>query len=405
MSEIPWTTERIHRWFKVLIPVILVLAVFWAWGERILSVAAPFLVAFLLAYVFNPVVTFLEGRTRKEYRMRRVLAVGLVYIGFIILAAVLCLILAEVVEELALFGQKLPHYGANLYKLVEKNLLTQLDRMPPEMIEEVKEQLQPENLKILFYEYIMPRLKEADVEGVGTAVRGMTGFLRIAFGLMMDASAKILGGAGSVASFLFSLSLVVVISFYLLLDYDRFLKKLSRCIPNLYRDDAMRVFSRIDQQLSGFLRGQILICICVGTLVAVGLSLIGVEYALVIGMAAGVLNIIPYLGPGIGAVLSVGVSFLDRYEGAETDWRGLLVQLGSVAAVFFAIQTLDAFFLSPKIMGDKLDLHPMIILFALLLGGALFGVVGMLIAVPIACMVRVLIEEIYFADPRRSATT
>ncbi len=127
----------------------------------------------------------------------------------------------------------------------------------------------------------------------------------------------------------------------------------------------------------------------------------GVDYALLIGLAAGAFNVIPYLGPVMGAVPAVILTGLEAYQGPETDWGHLVLKLGLVGLVFVAVQTLDGFFISPKIMGNRLDLHPMIILFALLLGGALMGLMGMLLAVPIACIIRVLIEEIYFPDPNR----
>ncbi len=413
-----WNRQRIHLWLKALVPLGLLIVLFWLWGGAMLTVLAPFLVAFLLAYVFNPVVIVLEGRNRKGYRMRRILAVAVLYVLLLVVALVFSLILAKIVEELVLFAQRLPEYGANLYGLFEAFLLDQLERVPPEVIDRVKEQLSRENLERLFFESVQPRLEEADLAGgVGTAAKGIAGFFSVAWGLLVGGARRLLGGAGSVVTFFSSATLVLVITFYLLLDYDRLRAKVKQLIPEVYRESTLRILGRIDLQLSGFLRGQVLVCISIGTLVAIGLTVIGVDYALIIGVLAGLFNIIPYLGPVMGAVPAVIVTILEEYRPAAagveqavgeaaaqgTDWGHLGVRLAMVVGVFVLVQLLDGFLISPKIMGDKLDLHPMIILFALLLGGALFGLVGMLVAVPLACIVRVLIEEIYFPDPHRAA--
>lgn len=418
MEESTWTRQRIHAWLKALVPLALVMVLFWMWGRVVLTVLAPFVVAFLLAYIFHPVVIALEGRNRKRGRIPRILAVTILYVALLVVALVFCLILVRIIEELVIFGQRLPDYGARLYGLLEGFLQDQLERVPPETVEWVRQQLSRENLERVFFESVHPRLKEADLsEGAGMAAKGIAGFLQLAFTALGGAARQLLGGAGSVVTFVSSATLVLVITFYLLLDYDRLRAKLRGCIPKDYRESALRILSRVDRQLSGFLRGQLLVCVCIGTLVAIGLSLAGVDYALLIGLAAGVFNIIPYLGPVMGAIPAVIVTILEEYQPAlaagqeaareqaaqGTDWQHLAIRLGVVIGVFIAVQTLDGFLISPKIMGNKLDLHPMIILFALLLGGALFGLVGMLIAVPIACIVRVLIEEIYFPDPRRSA--
>ena len=179
MTESAWTRERIHLWLKGLVPLVLLVALFWFLGRPILTVFAPFLVAFLLAYIFNPVVGFLEGRNRKSRRMRRILAVAVLYGILLVLALVFCLILAKMVEEAVLFGQRLPDYGAKLYRLLETFLLDQLERVPAETVEWVRQQLSRENLERLFFESVQPRLEEANLaQGAGMAAKGIAGFLQ-----------------------------------------------------------------------------------------------------------------------------------------------------------------------------------------------------------------------------------
>jgi len=396
MSGQTWSRERIHKWLKGLIPLALVVVLLVFWGRAVMTVAAPFVVGFLIAYIFNPVVAWIEGRSRRKHRMNRLMAVLALYLALVLAGVLLTLILAMAVQEVVLFGQRLPQYGANLYRLIEEYILTQWEKVPEEFVEWVKSQLEAENLQRILQEEILPRLQDDNIKsGVGTAVKGVTGFVQVAFELVVWAAQQLMGGAGNFFAFISSATLAVIIAFYLLLDYERFLNKVSGLIPETYRENTIRIARRIDLQISGFLRGQLTICVCIGILVAIGLSLVGVDYALLIGLAAGAFNIIPYLGPVMGAVPAVILT------GLETDWIHLVLRLSLVGLVFVAVQTLDGFLISPKIMGDRLDLHPMIILFALLLGGALMGLMGMLLAVPIACIIRVLIEEIYFPDPNR----
>ncbi len=402
MSGQTWSRERIHKWLKGLIPLALVVVLLVFWGRAVMTVAAPFVVGFLIAYIFNPVVAWIEGRSRRKHRMNRLMAVLALYLALVLAGVLLTLVLAMAVQEVVLFGQRLPHYGANLYRLIEEYILTQWEKVPEEFVQWVKSQLEAENLQRILQEEILPRLQNENIKsGVGTAVKGVTGFVQVAFGLVVWAAQQLMGGAGNFFAFISSATLAVIIAFYLLLDYERFLNKVSGLIPETYRENTVRIARRIDLQISGFLRGQLTICVCIGILVATGLSLAGVDYALLIGLAAGAFNIIPYLGPVMGAVPAVILTGLEVYQGPDTDWGHLVFRLGLVGLVFGAVQTLDGFLISPKIMGDRLDLHPMIILFALLLGGALMGLMGMLLAVPIACIIRVLIEEIYFPDPNR----
>ena len=396
------TREKVHLWLKTLIPLGLVGVLLGIWGKPIFSVLAPFIVAFLFAYIFNPIVTWIEGRNRKDYGMRRILAVFVLYLGFGALLIAFCLILALAAKDLVLLVQHLPQYGFKFYQLIEKYVLDRWGEIPPEVIQWLQLQMDPENLKTLLSEYIIPRLQEANLAGgVGTAFQGIGGFVESSFGLVITGATYIIGSAGNIFTFVSSAVLTLVIAFYLLLDYERFLRRITDLIPDVYRKDTVRIITRIDLLLSGFLRGQMVICMIMGGMVSIGLWLIGVDYALLIGLLAGLFNLIPYLGPVMGALPALILTGLETYQAQNTDWGDMAFSLGRVVLVFIIVQMLDGFLISPKIMGDRLNLHPMVILFALMLGGALFGLVGMLVAVPIACVVRVLIEEIYFPDPNR----
>lgn len=218
----------------------------------------------------------------------------------------------------------------------------------------------------------------AVVVGIGTAVaavfRGVTSF--------------VLNSVSVITVIVFAL----IITFYILIGFSTLKQRIVELYPKIYKDDIVRIVKKIDVQLSSYLRGQLTIAILVGILSSVGLLLIGVPYAVIIGMFAGMANLIPYLGPVVGATPAILVTILEHYPdwGGDILWRSL-----AIVGLFVIIQTLDGFVISPKVMGDALNLNPMIIMFALLLGGALMGLLGMLLAIPVLCVVRVLINELY----------
>jgi predicted PurR-regulated permease PerM len=195
MSGQTWSRESIHRWLKGLIPLALVVVLLVFWGRVIITVAAPFVVGFLIAYIFNPVVAWIEGRNRRKHRMNRLMAVLALYVALFLAGVLLILILAMAVQEVVLFGQRLPQYGANLYRLIEESILTQWEKVPEEFVEWVKSQLEAENLQRILQEEILPRLQDENIKsGVGTAVKGVTGFVQVAFGLAIWAARQLMEG-------------------------------------------------------------------------------------------------------------------------------------------------------------------------------------------------------------------
>ena len=138
--------------------------------------------------------------------------------------------------------------------------------------------------------------------------------------------------------------------------------------------------------IAGYVRGQALVCITLGTIYAVGLSLVGLQFGLVIGLIAGAISFIPFVGTFVGAVMALGMALVQF----PPDWMGVV----KVAVVFVVGQMLEGNVLSPKLVGDRVGLHPVWIMFALLAGGALFGFVGVLIAVPVAAVVGVLVRHL-----------
>lgn len=173
-----------------------------------------------------------------------------------------------------------------------------------------------------------------------------------------------------------------VVAFYLLHDWDRMVATLDDYLPRQHRDTIRDLALRIDEALAGFVRGQLLVCAILGVFYAVALSLLGLQFGLLVGAFAGLISFIPYVGAILGGVLSLGI--------AVAQFWGEWGMIAAVAAVFAAGQAVEGNFLTPKLVGDRVGLHPVWLIFALAAFGSIFGFVGMLIAVPAAATIGVL---------------
>ncbi|MBX9931139.1 MAG: AI-2E family transporter [Methylobacterium sp.] len=184
-------------------------------------------------------------------------------------------------------------------------------------------------------------------------------------------------------------SLVVitpVVAFYMLLDWDRMVAKVDSWVPPRHRPTVRRLGREMDGAVTGFLRGQTLVCLILGSFYAVGLFTIGLNFGILIGLIAGFLTFVPYVGTIVGFLLSVGVALVQFWP--NSDW----LHIGLTIAVFVVGQFLEGNIISPKLVGDSVGLHPVWLMFALLAFGSLFGFLGLLIAVPVAASIGVLVR-------------
>lgn len=175
-----------------------------------------------------------------------------------------------------------------------------------------------------------------------------------------------------------------ILSYYLLKDAETIKRRFTSLLPSGWRSDVLGLMSEIDDVLIGFIKGNLLIALIVGTLTAVTLNLLGVDYALTLGFIAGISDFIPYLGPLIGGVPAVAVAML------ESSRLALYVALS-----IFIIHQLEGGIIAPKILGDRVGLNPLLVVFALLAGGKLWGMAGMILGVPLAASIKVIISFIY----------
>jgi predicted PurR-regulated permease PerM len=194
---------------------------------------------------------------------------------------------------------------------------------------------------------------------------------------------------GSGINFLVSMAnlvLVPVVGFYLLRDWDKLVDKLSRLLPLQWQGKAAELARECDEVTGAFLRGQFLVMLALGMIYAIGLWLLGLDLAFLIGMIAGLASLVPYLGAAVG-LLAAAVAAMVQFQ----DWNMLLW----VGLVFGFGQMIEGYFLTPNLVGDRIGLHPVAVIFAILAGGQLAGFVGILVALPVAAVIMVFLRHIH----------
>lgn len=207
-------------------------------------------------------------------------------------------------------------------------------------------------------------------------------------------ASSVLSSALSVINAVVFIVVVPVVAFYMLLDWDRMVERIDNWLPRDHQPTIRRLARDIDTVLAGFVRGQVSVCLILGTFYSIALMLAGLNFGLVVGAIAGVITFIPYVGALIGGTLAIGLA-LYQFWG---DW----VQIGVVAGIFAMGQFLEGNIITPRLVGKSVGLHPLWLIFALSAFGSLFGFTGMLVAVPVMAAIGVLVRfalERYMDSP------
>jgi predicted PurR-regulated permease PerM len=191
---------------------------------------------------------------------------------------------------------------------------------------------------------------------------------------------------GLLAGWLTNMVLIPVVTFYLLRDWDDFIATIKHLLPRDIEPEISKISAEADEMLGAFLRGQLLVMVVLGAVYSIGLWLAGLKFALLVGMLAGLVSFVPYLGFIVG-ILVAGVAVLFQTHD--------LMQLLPVVAVFTAGQALEGMVLTPMLVGDRIGIHPVAIIFAILAGAQLFGFVGMLLALPVAAVLAVIVRHLH----------
>lgn len=328
---------------------VLVAAGLLAFLYRVRIILTPFLFAVLIAYILYPLVIMVERRGAG-----RGAAILIVYVFFgSILGGTLWLVLPRFTEEI-------------------EDLLVQL---PDKMA--VWEQLGGRTVG--FFQRI--KLPSVMRDAVGIVLERMEIAIENLAGRLMN---MVMGVFTNIVSLIIS----PILAFYLLRDHQAMRERSLQYVPAQYRGDVQNMARSINKALSGFFRGQILVSIFVGLFVYAGLYLLGIPYALFIGLTAGLFDIIPYLGPILGFLPAAAFAVL----------KSPLTVLW-VLLIFVAANQIENGIISPKIIGDRVGLHPLLVIFAVFVGGDLLGITGMLLAVPVAAAIRVVLDYFLLRRP------
>jgi predicted PurR-regulated permease PerM len=213
---------------------------------------------------------------------------------------------------------------------------------------------------------------------------------------------QVVAGLFGVVNALVFVVVVPVVAFYMLLDWDNMVARIDEMLPRDHVGTIRGLFSEIDRTLASFVRGQLTVCLILGTFYSVALVVVGLQFGLVVGAIAGLITFIPYVGALVGGALAIGLALFQFWgeagpDGAATDW----VRIGLVAGIFVLGQFLEGNILTPKLVGSSVGLHPVWLLFALSAFGSIYGFVGMLVAVPVAAALGV-VARFLIAEYRSS---
>lgn len=321
-----------------------------AWAIWLLApILSPFVFAAILGWLGDPMVDRLEAR-----KIRRNTAVILVFGAMVLVLVIVSILLVPVLEDQVLtLIQSLPHYRDWLVG-------TALPWVEHRTGLQILTWLDPDRLFKLLQEHW---------QSAGGMAANVLGYLsRSGFALM-----------GWVAN----IALLPVLTFFFLRDWDLIVGRIGLLVPRDHFDTVRRLALESNEVLGGFIRGQLLVMLILGILYALGLWLVGLDLGILIGLIAGLLTFVPYLGPA-SIVLFGGIAALVQFG----DWQ----HLAGVGLVFGVGQVIESFVLTPMLVGDRIGLHPMAVIFAVMAGGTLFGFLGMLLALPVAAVVNVLLR-------------
>ena len=312
-------------------------------------ILSPFVFAALLGWLGDPMVDRLEAR-----KIRRNTAVILVFAVMVLLLIIVAILLIPVLEDQVLtLVNSLPKYRDWLVQ-------TALPWVEHRTGMQILTWLDPERLFALLQQHW---------QSAGGAVADVLGYVsRSGFALI-----------GWVAN----IALLPVLTFFFLRDWDLIVGRIGALVPRDHSDTVRRLALESNEVLGGFIRGQLLVMLILGVLYAIGLWWVGLDLGILIGLVAGLLTFVPYLGP-TSIVVFGGTAALVQYG----DWQ----HLAGVAMVFGIGQIIESFVLTPMLVGDRIGLHPMAVIFAVMAGGTLFGFLGMLLALPVAAVVNVLLR-------------
>ena len=337
--------QHVGCWFAAIVVLGLILFL-------LSDMLLPFVVGMAVAYLADPFADKLE-----KWGLSRAMAttvITLVFFAVVIVA--LLLIVPLVTGQVIGLIERAPSYVERASNTVVPLLQELVARLPADL------EVSGFNLG----QATLKQYAESLVEWIATMATGLW------------------SGSLVVLNLVSLLVITPIVSFYLLWEWDHIVAKVDGWLPRRHAEQIRVLMREIDAVLSGFVRGQVMVCALLGAFYGVALSLVGLEFGFVIGIASGVLSFIPFVGAIFGAVASIGVALLQFWPD--------FVWIAVVAGIYAVGQFVEGNFLTPRLVGSKVGLHPVWVMFGLLAGGALFGFVGVLLAVPVTAVIGVLIR-------------
>ncbi|HEY2492792.1 MAG TPA: AI-2E family transporter [Paenibacillus sp.] len=340
-----------NKWFRLMVWVLIgLIIVYFTWLLRPLFIhayqflkviLAPFLVAMIISYVLNPVVCMLQNR-----KVPRSMAVLLIYAVFITCLAVI------VINMIPMFIKQLEELNEHLPEMTmhAQSFVTNLDNN------------------------LLP-------SGVRTGITNW--FFQLEDRLALGIS-NFMNHIGSTINMVLNIFIVPFLIFYILKDFDLLERTVVAYLPRTRRKSMVVLLKEIDNALGNYVRGQFLVCFIIGVFAYIGYMIIGMPYALLLASVVAIFNVVPYLGPFLGAAPAVVMA-------STVSLRMLLL----VAVVNTICQILESNVISPQVVGRKLHLHPVLIIFSLLVGGEIAGIVGLILAVPFLAVIKVIIAHFF----------
>ena len=313
----------------------------------------PFIFGIFLAYFFDPVANWLC-----HHKFSRTISAALVVLVCTIILILVFLLLVPVVV----------HQAQNFLELI------------PEVISALRSEAIP------YIKDSFPTLFSEIAEHATEQVQNKTSSLDLEQ-LITVAGKNFVDSSTVLFNALSLIFITPIVSFYILRDWVNFKTQFFKILPRQHADDVKKVLTKIDTKISAFIRGQLNVCLLIGTFYGLSLSIIGLHLGLLIGYLAGFLCFIPYLGSVAGIIMGIMFGYFQYGMNPSI--------LGIIFLVFLSGQVIEGNFLTPKIVGDRLGIHPAILIFGMLSGGALLGLTGVILSVPITAILSVLVEYMF----------
>jgi predicted PurR-regulated permease PerM len=333
-------TKQNKLFLSIIIVTILCLFIY-----LVRSILLPFIVAIIAAYFLNPAADKMQ-----KLGLSRMLATIVITSSFFLVSLILTAMLAPVIyNQFITLLHTIPTYVTYVNEIIIPEFSKILEKIDPNALEKAKESI-------------------GDASGITLKFIGT-----IATNLL---------NSGIIALNLLSIILITpIVTFYMLNDWHKIVANVNSLIPVKYKKTVKTLALEIDRILAGYIRGQTQVCLIIGAFYAIGLTIAGLEFAIFIGLATGLLLFIPYVGMLVGFLVGMLVAFFQFAD---------MGHLAIIAGIFLVGQILESVFITPNLVGNKVGLHPIWIMFGLLAGSAMFGFIGVLVAVPVTAVIGVL---------------